>query len=819
MKKFAVHVLFFALLFIYCKKSDSTGAAGGGAGGVGAAAPYQTSADIGAAGGTIADPNGNWSLTIPAGALTQTKNITITTNATATGSIPADYTGTTATLSFEPHGLTFLSTATLKVKYSQGDMPEGGIEEKVQRQYYLNDDSTVTAMATTVNTATNEVTAQMPHFSFSATLTSSIKKVNNGTTTKPSAVRKVANQVISYYNGLATDALRSSDFNANWTLLYAFCQKLVAILGSDTVTAAFPNADWNLNSVINSLDPIVPISGAAVTLTSSGSLFVSTNSGAINSTQFVWRSSLTGTYSIRLNGTTCTDGTVLASGAVTATIDNTYTPMNASSLITGDNDIRVCVVAGGFTTFLLVTIARDEVYPVSSASPAGGTYSTAQNVLMNCSDTGGAICAQIAYTTNGTDPAFDIAGNVTNGTLVTGMWMEPASGATTLRVRSRDDAGNVGVVQAYSFVGPLSITYTGNGNTGGNPPVDAATYPSGSSATILGNTGALTKTGSVFLGWNTAADGSGNSYSPGASFVLGSADVTLNALWQFSLSSGPSPQANTWSSISYGAGVYVAVADSGTNQVMTSSDGITWTTRTAAQANPWRSVTYGGGVFVAVSASGINQVMTSPDGITWTSRTAAAANAWCSVTYGGGLFVAVASNGISRVMTSPDGIAWTSAPAAEQNGWNAVTYGNGLFVAVAPTTGAHLVMTSPDGTNWTARNASEASYWRGITYGNGTFVAIADFGSPNKVMTSPDGINWTSRTGTGSGYWSSVVYGKGLFVALSSSGPTIIMVSPDGVTWTTQNSAEAINWSSLGYGNGRFVSLSSSNNSRVMYSN
>jgi hypothetical protein len=41
--------------------------------------------------------------------------------------------------------------------------------------------------------------------------------------------------------------------------------------------------------------------------------------------------------------------------------------------------------------------------------------------------------------------------------------------------------------------------------------------------------------------------------------------------------------------------------------------------------------------------------MTSPDGITWTSRTAAVDDDWLSVTYGSGLFVAVTTN---RVMTS-----------------------------------------------------------------------------------------------------------------------------------------------------------------------
>jgi len=60
---------------------------------------------------------------------------------------------------------------------------------------------------------------------------------------------------------------------------------------------------------------------------------------------------------------------------------------------------------------------------------------------------------------------------------------------------------------------------------------------------------------------------------------------------------------------------------------MTSPDGITWTIRTSAADNSWWSVAYGDGLFVAVSRSGTgNRVMTSGV-IGLAARTAAAANA------------------------------------------------------------------------------------------------------------------------------------------------------------------------------------------------
>ena len=62
-------------------------------------------------------------------------------------------------------------------------------------------------------------------------------------------------------------------------------------------------------------------------------------------------------------------------------------------------------------------------------------------------------------------------------------------------------------------------------------------------------------------------------------------------------------------------------------------EGFNWTSRTSAADNKWFGVTYGNGLFVAVAQSGTdNRVMTSPDGITWTSRTSAVNNNWSSVT-------------------------------------------------------------------------------------------------------------------------------------------------------------------------------------------
>lgn len=281
--------------------------------------------------------------------------------------------------------------------------------------------------------------------------------------------------------------------------------------------------------------------------------------------------------------------------------------------------------------------------------------------------------------------------------------------------------------------------------------------------------------------------------------------------------SATAAEANAWYSVAYGNGQFVAVAGSGTNRVMTSTDGVTWTPRAAAEANPWYSVTYGNGQFVAVAGSGANRVMTSPDGVTWTPRAAAEANTWNSVAYGAGRYVAVASVGTNRVMTSLDGVTWTAATAAEANNWRSVTYGNGKFVAVA-NNGTNRVMTSIDGVAWTSSPAAEANSWYGVTYANGQFVAVSSTGT-NQVMTSPDGVTWTPRAAAEANNWQSVVHGNGKFVAVANSGTNRVMTSPDGVVWTAAAAPEANSWYSVAYGNGIFAAVASTGANRVMTSN
>lgn len=80
-----------------------------------------------------------------------------------------------------------------------------------------------------------------------------------------------------------------------------------------------------------------------------------------------------------------------------------------------------------------------------------------------------------------------------------------------------------------------TVTYDGNGNTGGEPPVDETGYEANAKVTVLGNTGNLEKTYHNFGGWSTEADGSGTGYRAGTTFTIGASNATLYADWYYTL--------------------------------------------------------------------------------------------------------------------------------------------------------------------------------------------------------------------------------------------------------------------------------------------
>jgi len=351
-----------------------------------------------------------------------------------------------------------------------------------------------------------------------------------------------------------------------------------------------------------------------------------------------------------------------------------------------------------------------------------------------------------------------------------------------------------------------TVTYDGNGSTGGTVPVDSKGYASGASVTILANTGSLVKSGNVFSNWNSKADGSGTSYTPGAAFSMSTANTTLYANWTPSGSawtSGTLPSSVAWQSVAFGNNTFVAVAVNSNVSAASTDGGRTWAAGTLPVSSSWSCVAYGAGVFVTLTDAAIGA--TSTDGINWTKKTIPG-YAYLGLVYANNIFVAVGPNGSSSIVSS-DGATWKTGVLPESAYWTSVAYGNNTFVAVAA--GGKNAAASADGITWTAQTLPTSASWYSMAFGNGTFVAVD--GNGKNAATSADGINWTLQALPVSGEWH-VAFGNGAFVAVDLSSNNVA-TSTDGATWKSyQTLPSTTMWNAITYGNGNFVTISNKDN-------
>ncbi len=256
------------------------------------------------------------------------------------------------------------------------------------------------------------------------------------------------------------------------------------------------------------------------------------------------------------------------------------------------------------------------------------------------------------------------------------------------------------------------------------------------------------------------------------------------------------PNAATGSSLVVGGFNYVPITVTGMPVTLRVSD---------TTIGGFSGVIWSGTQFVAVGGnSGGGSVLTSPDGITWTSRTAGTSSGLQGVTWSGTQFVAVGANG--TILTSPDAITWTSRVSGTMNLLYGVAWSGAEFVAV----GFYgTILTSLDGITWTSRfsNSSMNDVLQAVVW-SGTQYVVA--GRGGVILTSPDGITWTPRSsaiGT-IGYVNSIIWSGAQFVVVGTYTASCcigeILTSPDGITWTshtsgTSDSLLGVAWSGTQY--------------------
>jgi hypothetical protein len=186
----------------------------------------------------------------------------------------------------------------------------------------------------------------------------------------------------------------------------------------------------------------------------------------------------------------------------------------------------------------------------------------------------------------------------------------------------------------------------------------------------------------------------------------------------------------------------------------------------------WSSIAYGAGIFVAVATTSATASY-STDGITWTASTLPSSASWASIAYGNGRFIAVASSS-SHGVYSFNGITWYSSlvPITATS----VTYGQGVFLAL--NSGSATAYTSDSGYDWNVRSVQTSTYTAiafGITALNtGIFSTL---GNQNLGFTVSAGARTKGRANISSNAITSIIEwepGSGY-----TTSPTLAITDPN----------------------------------------
>ena len=264
----------------------------------------------------------------------------------------------------------------------------------------------------------------------------------------------------------------------------------------------------------------------------------------------------------------------------------------------------------------------------------------------------------------------------------------------------------------------------------------------------------------------------------------------------------------------------------------------TWTQRSSGTAFSLDAVAYGNGLFVAGGFG--NTIISSTDGITWTSRSSTTdakpdtnyyqvtGLAWSAST---NRFIAVGDRSVINnsipplLATSPDGITWTRASLASGTYIGATLLDVTTDSAGITVVGPGYVFYSTDGVAWTSEQPGGLGSARlsGVASSGTVRVAVGYDNAMTPaalIYTSNNRGAWTRVTAPTGFAPSDVTWNGSVFVIVGSSAPLQVGVTPkiatssDGQTWTLQTLPSAIASSSyqlvgVNWDGTRFIALGS----------
>jgi len=357
-------------------------------------------------------------------------------------------------------------------------------------------------------------------------------------------------------------------------------------------------------------------------------------------------------------------------------------------------------------------------------------------------------------------------------------------------------------------------------------------YAAGPTFTLSGilysDTGSTPLTGSSYtvkaaIGTSTPTIYSTTTVSGTGAFRFDLPTSTAPTTWTLASST----EQNDWVGVAFGNGRFVSVSNTGTNIVMYSADGASWTAVNPGISISPSTIIFANGRF-DVFGGGTTKHMYSKDGINWTTGTLASGRGKVIYAEEDNKYLALSTNGTNNY--SYDGETWFDGVDMTSVTLNDIAYGEGKFRAAIQggTFSSGRIVGSLTGVqtgNWSSTAPPSAYGYESIAYGNGYFVAVTnDTGSiSNKIIYTADGGSWSVATAPGGGdlNYDTVDFVNGYFVAIAHEATTTtesMAVSPDGITWQEVVLPELSNWQNVVYGNGRAVAVSSNGTSSVMYS-
>jgi uncharacterized repeat protein (TIGR02543 family) len=391
----------------------------------------------------------------------------------------------------------------------------------------------------------------------------------------------------------------------------------------------------------------------------------------------------------------------------------------------------------------------------------------------------GALVTVLANTGNLTKTGYNFTGwnTASNGTGTS------YSAGNTFNMGS----ANVELYAQWSALSTYTVTYDGNGSTGGSVPVDSANYLTGATVSVLGNTGSLVRTNYAFSGWNTMADGSGTSYDPAQTFAMGSANVTLYAKWA-------ADSATSWTNFHSSGTLPYAPYDA----VTTSSDG----TRIIA---------------VIRNGSGASRgIYRSTDsGATWSQVYTTSRNFRCVASSSDGRYVVAGEEGGYIYLSTDYGLNWAATPnptpiSANWRGLAMSSNGQNIVGVINSTSGTRGIYRSTDyGSTWTQVSTIGRAY-RGVASSSDGTVLAAIVDDGGIYVSTNSGTTWTQTLAM-------VAAWRG--IALSSDGSIMTAAIQAGTypncgIWVSTNSGTS--WSQMDTGTVSYRCLAmSSDGSKV----